>query len=150
MTAEFKRSCGGCTLCCTEMAVSEISKPMCSKCPSQTATGCGIYEIRPKSCADFTCMWMDEPPAGIPHPLAEEERPDRCGVMFHAASDAFTRETGIPMLVVRGDFVKGADTLARLAGMVVLILVHASGRRQLMGPEEWVREVAKAKIKEFE
>lgn len=143
------RVCGGCTVCCHEMGVEEISKPMCSKCPSQTATGCGIYETRPKSCADFTCMWMDEAPEGVPHPLDDAERPDLCGVLFHAASDEFILRTGIPVLCARGDFTKGAATLAKIAQWSVVILVHAGGRRQLMGPEGWVREVAKHKIREF-
>lgn len=144
------RTCGDCTLCCFEMAVEEIDKPMCATCPSVTKGGCGIYQTRPESCRTFECMWLEEPPYGLPHLLSEEERPDKCGVMFHAAGDEFMKETGIPMLAARGDFAKGAATLQKIASIgIVLYLVHADGRRQFMGHEEGLAIAKKYKFQEF-
>jgi hypothetical protein len=52
------RKCGPCTLCCTAMAVPELSKPAGVECEHVTPTGCGIYDERPASCASFACLWL--------------------------------------------------------------------------------------------
>jgi Fe-S-cluster containining protein len=78
------RSCGGCTACCTVLAVDELRKPMRCACPHQSAVGCRIYEERPLGCRQFNCVWLR---GGLP---AEEAwRPDRLGVIF----DDFIRAT---------------------------------------------------------
>lgn len=72
-----KRRCDGCTVCCFVPAVPELDKPVntwCEHCA--VGTGCTIYKQRPQGCRDFTCLWLANPV------IAEEARPDRCGVMF--------------------------------------------------------------------
>ncbi len=53
------RSCGSCTMCCKSFDVHELSKPagkMCDNC--SPGKGCKIWDIRPKTCADFLCQWI--------------------------------------------------------------------------------------------
>jgi hypothetical protein len=74
------RTCGDCTLCCLIFDISEFPEKnvgeWCKHCkPGQ---GCGIYEDRPLSCSGFRCLWL----RGVG---AEEDRPDRIGVVFSFA-----------------------------------------------------------------
>lgn len=53
------RSCGSCTQCCKILSVEEIEKPRyewCKHCDPKS--GCKIYETRPKSCVEFSCLWL--------------------------------------------------------------------------------------------
>src|SRR5687767_1552851 len=55
-----KRACGECTACCTVLSVHDAPsghKPRQQACPHQVENGCGIYDSRPFSCADFFCGW---------------------------------------------------------------------------------------------
>lgn len=78
------RDCGGCTACCTVLAVDELRKPMRCACPHQTATACRIYADRPAGCREFNCVWLR---GGLP--ADEAWRPDQLGVIF----DDFVRAT---------------------------------------------------------
>jgi hypothetical protein len=69
----------------------------------------------------------------------EEDRPDKCGVMFHPAGQEFTEATGIPVMVARGDFQRGQGVLSRMAQRALLILVVDDKKRQLMGTEEAIK-----------
>jgi hypothetical protein len=62
------------------LAVEEIRKPINTPCQHLCNTGCGIYEARPPSCAQFECLWLQM--SRGPAPLPKRLRPDRCGVMF--------------------------------------------------------------------
>lgn len=52
------RSCGPCTLCCTLMGVDELDKPAAQKCAHDCGKGCRIYDDRPTSCREFSCLWL--------------------------------------------------------------------------------------------
>lgn len=139
-----KRSCGECTLCCTIMGVVELKKPVHTNCEHQSCFGCKIYEDRPSSCKEFKCLWLEEG-EHLPgkHSLRkrlfwENERPDKNGVMFHGTQPNIELTT--PVLVARGDFDKGKDTLTRFAGRFLIVLAYEDGRRKLMGPEPAIRE----------
>jgi len=69
------RSCGECQMCCTEVAVKPLNKPMGQRCQFQCGTGCAIYKDRPSPCAQYNCSWMDG------H-LPIKARPDNCGMLF--------------------------------------------------------------------
>lgn len=73
--------CGGCTACCKNLELHEIPSKIGELCKHCTATGCGIYNTRPKECQEFLCMWAQMDYAG------EELRPDKCGVIFSRSSN---------------------------------------------------------------
>jgi hypothetical protein len=82
------KGCGSCTLCCTLMRVEmaprpEPAKPEGVKCSHVCRKGCGIYEQRPKACAEFECLWLmsqkrSDPTEQLPKAL----RPDKSGVVL--------------------------------------------------------------------
>lgn len=69
------RECGGCTACCTVMAVKEFGKGMYRTCSHVSGQGCSIYQERPRSCRVWSCQWQ----------LGEidGERPDKSGVVIN-------------------------------------------------------------------
>lgn len=69
------RSCDGCSACCHGLHIEKLSKPTFQDCPHQCTAGCGVYADRPGACRDFKCLWL------LGH-LAEEDRPDKLGVLF--------------------------------------------------------------------
>lgn len=69
------RVCGGCTVCCTVMAIDkpDIQKEAgvtCRHCDG----GCTIYDTRPPLCRNYHCAWRQLPI------LDDDWRPDRSGV----------------------------------------------------------------------
>jgi hypothetical protein len=74
-----ERACGGCTVCCTVLAETELEKPMRCACRHQGQAGCTIYEARPRACREFHCLWLR---GVLPADLAY--RPDSLGVLFDA------------------------------------------------------------------
>jgi hypothetical protein len=77
VSAPPESKCGGCTLCCTVMGVSDLppnGKDQGETCRyEQAGCGCAIYATRPPSCAHFQCLWVKgEFGAGDP-----QYRPDR-------------------------------------------------------------------------
>lgn len=72
------RECGTCQACCTYLPVSAIGKPALTPCPNLgecDGGNCTIYDTRPEACSGYSCMWL----YGYG---AEEDRPDRCGVLI--------------------------------------------------------------------
>ena len=69
------RECGGCTICCK---VPRINEPYFRKAPNAlcyfctSGKGCNIYNMRPKVCREFRCLWLDSD-------LPDDLRPDRIG-----------------------------------------------------------------------
>jgi hypothetical protein len=87
------RSCGGCTQCCTVMAIDkpEIQKAagvVCRHCSG----GCAIYESRPVLCRDYFCGWRLLPI------LDDDWRPDRSGVFVEL--EAMGDDTGISLVLI--------------------------------------------------
>ncbi len=77
----MKRECGSCAACCYALGVHEVGKPTFVPCPNVVegkAGRCGVYRARPKSCSEFSCLWLQGQ-------LGEEHRPDRCGIVFATA-----------------------------------------------------------------
>lgn len=52
------RVCGGCTACCTTLAVDAIDKKAGERCKHLNDKGCGIYQTRPEECRQFECAWI--------------------------------------------------------------------------------------------
>jgi hypothetical protein len=76
------RSCGECQACCTVTGVWEMHKPDYTRCPNQCDSGCAIYENRPNTCRNFSCLWQ----SGL-LPGDERRRPDKMGVVFEVRED---------------------------------------------------------------
>ncbi len=73
------RSCGSCTACCKELAITDpalekMPGVMCGNCTE--GQGCSIYETRPSVCRDYHCLWRSLPN------MDDNWRPDKSGVMF--------------------------------------------------------------------
>jgi hypothetical protein len=56
--------------------------------------GCAIYGLRPRSCKEWTCVWLTDPE------LPSNARPDRCHVVFDSIPDMIYQE-GKPIPVVQ-------------------------------------------------
>jgi hypothetical protein len=69
-----ERECGGCGECCFALAIEDVGKPKMTQC-QYFCEGCSIYETRPKSCADWNCLWLKG------H-LPLSQRPDRSKTVF--------------------------------------------------------------------
>lgn len=73
-----KRSCGGCTACCTTIGVAELGKAPGERCPKLGARGCSIYAERPAECREFNCAWL--------YGVGDfSDRPDKSGVVVVGA-----------------------------------------------------------------
>jgi hypothetical protein len=100
---KIERECGTCTACCRLMGVEEFDKPdgqWCQHCA--IGAGCRIYEDRPPSCRNWSCMWRQ-----FPNLLPQEElRPDRCGFVIYATRD----DQGV-LLVIIVDYGDPCDEL---------------------------------------
>ena len=58
-TANRKRACGSCTLCCKLVGIAELNKPMGQWCRHRIKRkGCCIYDARPNECRNFNCGWL--------------------------------------------------------------------------------------------
>ena len=77
------RSCEGCTLCCTVVAVPMLAKPAGTPCRHLCPDGCGIFAdpARPVACHAYRCAWLFN--AAWPDLL----RPDRCHIVFEPFGD---------------------------------------------------------------
>lgn len=74
--------CGGCTLCCYLGGVPYLQKPSVTECQYLIpGVGCFIYEERPGTCREYTCLWNSN--ENWPDSL----RPDKCHVIFKMAGD---------------------------------------------------------------
>lgn len=74
------RKCGECSVCCVIGAVPELEKPAHTPCQFIKKNSCGSCSIfnkkdLPNTCKNYRCAWLNN--FGN-----EENRPDKCGVMF--------------------------------------------------------------------
>jgi Fe-S-cluster containining protein len=66
------RSCGGCTMCCKVLGITELQKPVGTWCPHcDIGKGCKIYSNRPEECRTFFCLWL------VDARFSEAWKPDR-------------------------------------------------------------------------
>jgi len=78
--------CGECTMCCKLLAINELEKPEGQWCPNcAIGSNCRIYETRPQSCRDFSCIWLESQSQRSPLPAAL--RPDRCKMVLSFAEN---------------------------------------------------------------
>jgi len=67
-----KRSCAGCTLCCSLLSVAELDKPPMVRCVNCAASGCRIYAQRPTECRQFYCGYL------LKEQLDQRWKPSQC------------------------------------------------------------------------
>lgn len=122
------RSCGSCTACCYGLGIEEIDKPTFQNCAylCGNGAGCGVYSVRPHSCRDYQCLWLQG------H-LTERDRPDKLGVIFTTTQHPTLGS--IPMLVeVRPaalDRPLVRRAIDQLAAHRPVLLSSAKGRRMI-------------------
>ncbi|KRA56748.1 hypothetical protein ASD79_16950 [Caulobacter sp. Root655] len=79
------RECGECGQCCKLIGVRELEKAPHVWCRYyKRGKGCGVYEDRPRGCADFACDWL------LDTRLDQAWRPDRSGFVLHAGDGGRT------------------------------------------------------------
>lgn len=79
---EYKKECGGCTVCCELLPVPQLQKPestLCGHCEAKV--GCRIHSIRPKVCRTFDCVYIHNEDMDL------KLRPDNCKVMFEKVTN---------------------------------------------------------------
>ena len=88
------RTCGGCTVCCTVMAIDkpEIQKEAGVTCRHCAPSGCAIYQTRPPLCREYHCGWRQLPM------LDESWRPDRSGVFVEV--EPIEGLTGLSLVLI--------------------------------------------------
>lgn len=85
------RTCGTCTACCKVVGFLIGDNP---KNPdhvkargtwcrhAEKGKGCGIQATKPPACAEWSCYWL----LGWA-PLADQDRPDRCGLVIDSGAE---------------------------------------------------------------
>jgi hypothetical protein len=74
------RICGSCSLCCKVMNVPDvIPAKTAHKWCSHASPGCGciIYDTRPASCREFSCMWLTD------HRIKDHWYPAKARIVIH-------------------------------------------------------------------
>lgn len=106
------RTCGECLVCCTDLRIEsdELNKPAGERCRNCIeGGGCAIYEMRPKPCRDFYCLWRIMPN------LEDMWRPDRCGILMRPGRvpQGFPAQLATELYMVRGpDILETIDFIA--------------------------------------
>lgn len=117
------RECGDCTVCCI---VPTIDDPEIQKKPGihcrHCATGCTIYESRPKSCRAFYCAWRLIPALG------PDWRPDLSGV-FSMLTDAKIDGNTVPALTLM--LIRDAEKILASPGFLHFVRVTMAAERPL-------------------
>jgi len=112
------RTCGECTACCTELAITldGMRKLPGTPCEHCIATGgCAIYATRPGVCRDYHCLWRSIPQ------LPEAWRPDRAGFMFdfEPLGPAFPGKFGVKAILIGApELLQSDEVVGVLAGFV--------------------------------
>jgi uncharacterized protein len=88
MTDTTGSECSQCTACCRTMKVEELDKPANVWCRHAIpGTGCGIYEIRPLACSEWSCVWLQSQSRFDGSRMGPGLRPDRCHVIVDTMKD---------------------------------------------------------------
>lgn len=148
MAAELKivpgRTCAGCTLCCTLLAIDELNKPRATDCiHCDLGVGCKIYEKRPSPCTNFYCGYLLN--AG----LGEDWRPLACGIVL--SFDPETNRILVSVEPSRGEIWKREPYYATLKDWAARILPVQGMVLVIQGPDTIAilpdREISLGEIK---
>lgn len=125
----IERSCGGCTACCTAVAVEELSKPPGVACEHiDRAVGCSVYDRRPKGCREWSCLWLQGA-------FEDAARPDRLGVVVDCLSKEHPHEGTIYFAheAFPNGFAFAETFLLALAAKDVVFALRPDGTARAMG-----------------
>lgn len=141
------RACGTCTACCTALAVTELDKAQDVECSNVRDHRCAIYDRRPVSCREFSCVWLHDSAGAI---VSGEFRPDRCGLVLDlttktssALPQAFVAHELWPGASRQGD---GERLICKLSRHSVVIVRGLDGNRRLLGPGPLVAAYQRAML----
>jgi hypothetical protein len=129
------RSCGPCSACCFTQSVSEIDKPVFSRCPHMIEKdGCEIYSHRPSGCKKWNCLWR----SGF---LAMKDRPDLCGIVFDVTQGVSRMYPNGQAVIAReffsGAFEKSEALLEEMASDKIVLLMNSKDDGYVaMGPKD--------------
>jgi hypothetical protein len=137
-----ERECGECDVCCWALNVIECNAPEFTRCEYMTGCGdrrCGAYETRPVVCRRFACQWLK----GLKlAPFSEADlRPDRAGLFLWMMPTMAWGRVLTATEAYPGGFSNptAKAIIDASSARWLLILVHASGRRQIIGPRDQVQ-----------
>jgi hypothetical protein len=130
--------------------VPSLGKGEYELCRHSTASGCGVYESRPRECREYSCLWLSSDLGEL------TDRPDRVGLVFDKPSllEDHADYAGVPFVCAREihagarDGARAAELLRLFARSWVVRLTNPEGRTQLTGPApliELLRERARAR-----
>ncbi len=128
------RSCGSCSECCSALGVHELNKEMFVPCRYQIQSeqgGCGVYDKRPTSCREFSCVWLDGN-------FEEQHRPDRIGFVL-ATADLYEDLVILIAYPSRPDALQTEESktlLNLVAQQIPICIFHPNGRRQMLIAED--------------
>lgn len=113
--------CGTCTACCKAYAIPELKKPAgpwCEHC--EVGKGCRIYDLRPKRCVDYECLWLESQGRADPlERMSLELRPDKSRVIFSGTSN--------PNIVVCTTLRGGAERQPLVRRLIEIIAGNGGG-----------------------
>jgi hypothetical protein len=146
------RECGGCTVCCTVLA---IDQPELQKAPGEpcvhctSGCGCAIYQTRPRICRTWFCGWRNLPWMG------EALRPDRSHILVHLTFNdlpaGYVADVGLEVLMLDQAGLRAAglaETLGHAVRADIATFLHVpstagyQGARVLLNED--LRPVAQA------
>jgi hypothetical protein len=147
LTERQSRSCGSCSACCELLAVSEVDKPVHTRCQHQLEAslchsgGCAIYAHRPQSCQDYQCLYQSGILDGD-----ERRRPDRLGLLFNLIdTPAGTIISGWEVWEGAADTPACRYLLDKLSvKTLVLVRRYRSERYLIYGPEHKVADIRRS------
>lgn len=134
------RNCGDCQACCEILGVTELDKPHYTPCQHQCPTGCAIYQLRPKTCQIYECLWLS---GAIQD---EELRPDKLGIIFDAPIGIAHIEN---MIVAREiwngafDTELGIGVCKVISQTLPIYMIHHNGKRTLLTTDPTIAAKAK-------
>jgi len=127
-----RRTCGGCTECCTALGVPELEKGFHEKCRHEGDSGCGSYDERPQQCRNFSCQWL----LGS---MEDKDRPDKIGVIFDISSGGALGR--IPVAIETRDGAtesgEGEEVLRLVAKNSAVAVISRDGKQRLVGAPSW-------------
>ena len=129
--------CGSCTACCRVFSIAEMPEKKagdwCQHCA--VGKGCKIYEKRPPTCVEFSCLWLLSQDRGPREKLPESLRPDRCKVVFSPSTNeqimAATTMPNSPLAWQRDDVMSLINAMVK-GGMSVVAGAPASTERTMV------------------
>ena len=110
------RGCGECSACCVYPSIPELNKPAGVRCDHLDECGkCSIYALRPPSCRNYRCAWLDG------HGK-HADNPARSGVLIDF------RDTQFGRVLIARSAVSGTDAISSKRGKQAIKRISSSAK----------------------